>query len=147
MANKLQRGLQRVIGVEPAAAPVTAGNDITKLDPIGMFGGGPTNLQPQPPAKKDGEQLTPSGVMVVKSQVAERWIQNLTADITPEFIAGVLNEAVVGTLYNQFQLFETMEEKCPELRIALHKHKMKSARRTGPTIPTWRSARPIMPQS
>ena len=143
MPNKLQRGLQRVIGVAPTAAPVIPpASDITKLDPVGMFGGGPTNLQPQPPEKKDGEQLAPSGVMVVKSQVAERWIQNLTADITPEFIAGVLNEAVVGTLYNQFQLFETMEEKCPELRIALHKHKMKSARRTPRIVPPDRPDNP-----
>ena len=135
MANKLQRGVQRLIGVETASAPVISPDSIANLDTVGLFNGGATNLQPNPPEKKNGEKLEPIGSVQIKSQVAERWITNLTSEITPELIDGWLKEAVLGTLYNQYQLFETIEEKCPEIRIALHKHKMKASRRTARIVP------------
>ncbi len=58
-----------------------------------------------------------------------------------EAIDDYLTSAISGDTLNQFALFEEMEEKWPELRLALFKHKLKAARRNPRIVPPDLSAK------
>jgi phage gp29-like protein len=97
----------------------------------GMLQLGESNLVDPPSAPG----AAPAPGTIVKAQVAERWITSVTRNLAPETVAAYLDEAVSGTLWDQFALFEEMEEKWPELRLALYKHKLKASRRTPRIVP------------
>ncbi len=102
----------------------------------GMLQVGESNLVDAAKLPQAGTPVPPPTVgTIVKAQVAERWITSVTANIAPETIAAYLDEAITGSLQDQFVLFEEMEEKWPELRVALYKHKLKCARRNPRIVP------------
>jgi len=103
----------------------------------GMLQLGESNLvdPPAPLGAAAAGKSAPAPGTIVKAQVAERWITSVTRHLTPETIAAYLEEAVSGTLWDQFALFEEMEEKWPELRLALYKHKLKVSRRHPRIVP------------
>lgn len=110
----------------------------------GLFQFGESNLVdwPKPidrlPAKTsngNGALPPPPAGTIVKAQVAERWINQVTRGLTPEAVDDYLTSAISGDTLNQFALFEEMEEKWPELRVALYKHKLKAARRNPRIVP------------
>jgi phage gp29-like protein len=72
---------------------------------------------------------------MIKAQVAERWINQVSRGLTPEAVDDYLTAAISGDVVNAFALFEEMEEKWPELRVALYKHKLKVARRNPRIVP------------
>src|SRR5260221_3582955 len=87
------------------------------------------------PRKTGGTPVLPQPGTIVKAQVAERWMNQVTRGLTPEAIDDYLTTAISGDTLNQFALFEEMEEKWPELRLALYKHKLKAARRNPRIVP------------
>jgi len=97
----------------------------------GMFQFGESNLVDVP--GKTG--VPPAPGTIIKAQVAERWMNQVTRGLTPEVIDDYLTTAISGDTLNQFALFEEMEEKWPELRLALYKHKLKAARRNPRIVP------------
>ena len=62
-------------------------------------------------------------------------MNQVTRGLTPEAVDDYLTTAISGDTLNQFALFEEMEEKWPELRLALYKHKLKAARRNPRIVP------------
>src|SRR5579862_2503171 len=134
MANRLTKTWRALKG---------AGAELFGADSSGLFQFGESNLVdwPKPidrlPAKNgNGHAVTPPlPGTVVKAQVAERWINQVTRGLTPEAIDDYLTTAISGDTLNQFALFEEMEEKWPELRVALYKHKLKAARRNPRIVP------------
>jgi len=119
------RPFKTLIGADSNPAPVIATTAATSAP----FATGPSSLVAPVPPKKDGEELSPFVGMLLPSQVAERWLAQILGEETPESITTALNAATQGMLWDQNQLFERMEEKCPELRGAIHKYKVKCARR------------------
>jgi phage gp29-like protein len=104
----------------------------------GLIFFGESNLvdSPRPIGQTRGSAPTPpSAGTLIKAQVAERWINQVTRGLTPEAIDDYLTSAISGDTLNQFALFEEMEEKWPELRLALYKHKLKAARRNPRIVP------------
>jgi len=124
MANRLQKAWRALKG---------AGTE--------MFQFGESNLvdPPSPLASADkrasGNIAPPVPGTIVKAQVAERWMNQVTRGLTPEAVDDYLTSAISGDTLNQFALFEEMEEKWPELRLALFKHKLKAARRNPRIVP------------
>ena len=114
-----------------------------RSDGRGLFQFGESNLVdwPKPidrlPAKSSNGNgaSPPSPGTVIKAQVAERWINQVTRGLTPEALDDYLTSAISGDTLNQSALFEEMEEKWPELRLALYKHKLKAARRNPRIVP------------
>ncbi|MGA2139106.1 MAG: DUF935 family protein [Verrucomicrobiia bacterium] len=120
------------------------GAELFRRDPGGLFQFGESNLvdEPTPVPSSGGENgkngksgSPPSPGTIVKAQVAERWINQVSRGLTPEAVDDYLTAAISGDAVNQFALFEEMEEKWPELRLALLKHKIKAARRTPRIVP------------
>ena len=114
-------------------------------DSAGLFQFGESNLVdwPAPPTKRGssarnengGRDARPTLGSIIKAQVAERWINQVSRGLTPEAVDDYLTSAISGDTLNQFALFEEMEEKWPELRVALYKHKLKAARRNPRIVP------------
>ena len=120
------------------------GAELFRRDPGGLFQFGESNLvdEPTPIPSGGGENgkngksgAPPVPGTIVKAQVAERWINQVSRGLTPEAVDDYLTAAISGDAVNQFALFEEMEEKWPELRVALLKHKIKAARRTPRIVP------------
>lgn len=112
------------------------GAELFRRDPGGLFQFGESNLvDPPSPAVTEGKSAPPAPGTIVKAQVAERWINQVSRGLTPEAVDDYLTGAISGDAVNQFALFEEMEEKWPELRLALLKHKIKAARRTPRIVP------------
>ncbi len=138
----MARGWSRLRGA--ASGLSRASRDITSYlkspadSTRGLIFFGESNLvDPPPPLAKPGlpaEAPAKAGTLV-KAQVAERWINQVTRGLTPEAIDDYLTSAISGDTLNQFALFEEMEEKWPELRLALYKHKFKAARRNPRIVP------------
>lgn len=107
----------------------------------GLFQFGESNLvdSPTPIPSGGGENgkngSHPAPGTIIKAQVAERWINQVSRGLTPEAVDDYLTAAISGDALNQFALFEEMEEKWPELRVALYKHKVKAARRNPRIVP------------
>ncbi|MCX6907491.1 MAG: DUF935 family protein [Verrucomicrobia bacterium] len=85
---------------------------------------------------------TPLIGSVVPDQLALRWYSQVSKGLDPVTLGGILDEAVSGAIERQFKLFEEMEEKFPELRLALLKHKLKVARRSWQITPPDRPRNP-----
>ncbi len=135
MANRLEKAWRALKGV---------GAELFHPDRSGLFQFGESNLVDKPtPAPsgggengkngKGGSHPTPG--TIIKAQVAERWINQVSRGLTPEAVDDYLTSAISGDTLNQFALFEEMEEKWPELRTALYKHKLKAARRNPRIVP------------
>ena len=102
----------------------------------GLIFFGESNLVDPPSPPREGTRPTvPAPGTIIKAQVAERWINQVSRGLTPEAIDDYLTQAISGDTLNQFALFEEMEEKWPELRLALFKHKLKAARRNPRIVP------------
>src|ERR1017187_4629017 len=86
-----------------------------------MFQFGESNLVDTP----GKTSAAPVPGTIVKAQVAERWMNQVTRGLTPEAIDDYLTTAISGDTLNQFALFEEMEEHSPELRLATYKPKLK----------------------
>jgi phage gp29-like protein len=131
----LQRGWNRLRG---AASDITSYLKSPADSTRGLIFFGESNLvDPPRPLAKPGlpaEAPAKAGTLI-KAQVAERWINQVTRGLTPEAIDDYLTSAISGDTLNQFALFEEMEEKWPELRLALYKHKLKAARRNPRIVP------------
>jgi phage gp29-like protein len=125
MANRLRKTWQALKG---------AGLEMFRADSAGLFQFGESNLV-DTPRKTGGAPVPPQPGTIVKAQVAERWMNQVTRGLTPEAIDDYLTTAISGDTLNQFALFEEMEEKWPELRLALYKHKLKAARRNPRIVP------------
>src|ERR1700691_369360 len=134
MANRLRKTWQALKG---------AGLEMFRADSAGLFQFGESNLvdSPKPFPSIGGDKgvgsapVPPAPGTIVKAQVAERWMNQVTRGLTPEAIDDYLTSAISGDTLNQFALFEEMEEKWPELRLALFKHKLKAARRNPRIVP------------
>jgi phage gp29-like protein len=134
MANRLKKTWQALKG---------AGLEMFRADSAGLFQFGESNLvdPPSPLASADKRATgnvapaPPQPGTIVKAQVAERWMNQVTRGLTPEAVDDYLTTAISGDTLNQFALFEEMEEKWPELRLALYKHKLKAARRNPRIVP------------
>ena len=134
MANRLRKTWQALKG---------AGLEMFRADSAGLFQFGESNLvdPPSPLASADKPTtgkvaaVPPPPGTIVKAQVAERWMNQVTRGLTPEAIDDYLTSAISGDTLNQFALFEEIEEKWPELRLALYKHKLKAARRNPRIVP------------
>jgi phage gp29-like protein len=116
------------------------GAELFRRDPGGLFQFGESNLVDEPTERNrlgtaDATPAPPVPGTIVKAQVAERWINQVSRGLTPETVDDYLTAAISGDAVNQFALFEEMEEKWPELRVALLKHKIKAARRTPRIVP------------
>jgi phage gp29-like protein len=123
-----------------------AGAEWFRPDRSRLFQFGESNLvdRPTPVLSGGGENgknskidqvAAPTPGTIIKAQVAERWINQVTRGLTPEAVDDYLTAAISGDTLNQFALFEEMEEKWPELRTALYKHKLKAARRNPRIVP------------
>jgi phage gp29-like protein len=114
-----------------------AGTKWLRPDGAGQFQFGESNLVdwPKRDVGADSHVRPPSPGTIVKAQVAERWINQVTRGLTPEAIDDYFMSAISGDTLNQFALFEEMEEKWPEVRVALYKHKLKAARRNPRIVP------------
>jgi len=112
-----------------------------RADGAGLFQFGESNLVDAPKARGTG---APVPGTIVKAQVAERWMNQVTCGLTPETLDDYLTSAISGDTLNQFALFEEMEEKWPELRLALYKHKLKAARRNPRIVPPDRPQSPAL---
>jgi phage gp29-like protein len=135
MPTFLQRNWNRLRG---AASDITSYLKSPADSTRGLIFFGESNLvdPPRPIGQTRGSAPTvPSPGTIVKAQVAERWINQVTRGLTPEAIDDYLTSAISGDTLNQFALFEEMEEKWPELRLALYKHKLKAARRNPRIVP------------
>jgi phage gp29-like protein len=134
MANRLRKTWQALKG---------AGLEMFRADSAGLFQFGESNLEDAP--RKTGlPPVPPQPGTIVKAQVAERWMNQVTRGLTPEAIDDYLTTAISGDTLNQFALFEEMEEKWPELRLALYKHKLKAARRNPRIVPPDRPQNPAL---
>ncbi len=116
------------------------GAGLFRRDPGGLFQFGESNLVDEPgrpgtEAAGTAATTPPAPGTIIKAQVAERWINQVSRGLTPETVDDYLTAAISGDAVNQFALFEEMEEKWPELRVALLKHKIKAARRTPRIVP------------
>ena len=100
-----------------------------------MFQFGESNLVDPPQRGTGAQPVPPQPGTIVKAQVAERWMNQVTRGLTPEAVDDYLTTAISGDTLNQFALFEEMEEKWPEIRLALYKHKLKAARRNPRIVP------------
>jgi len=127
MANRLRKTWRTLKG---------AGVGLFRPDATGLFQFGESNLVDTP---RPGSATVPVAAVqpgtIIKAQVAERWINQVTRGLTPEAVDDYLTTAISGDTLNQFALFEEMEEKWPELRLALYKHKLKAARRNPRIVP------------
>jgi hypothetical protein len=149
MATLLQRGLSRGLITRGWNRLRGAASDITSYlkspadSTRGLIFFGESNLvdPPRPLPSRGGDRGVgsplppPQPGTLIKAQVAERWINQVTRGLTPEAIDDYLTSAISGDTLNQFALFEEMEEKWPELRLALYKHKLKAARRNPRIVP------------
>jgi phage gp29-like protein len=146
MANRLEKAWRALKG---------AGAGLFRPDRSGLFQFGESNLVDPPsplatadrcaspsasadksaPGKNGKSGPGPTPGTIIKAQVAERWINQVTRGLTPEAVDDYLTSAISGDTLNQFALFEEMEEKWPELRTALYKHKLKAARRNPRIVP------------
>jgi phage gp29-like protein len=112
------------------------GAGLFRPDSTGLFQFGESNLVDAP---RPGSATVPVAAVqpgtIIKAQVAERWINQVSRGLTPEAVDDYLTAAISGDALNQFALFEEMEEKWPELRLALYKHKLKAARRNPRIVP------------
>ncbi|MGD0058410.1 MAG: DUF935 family protein [Verrucomicrobiia bacterium] len=133
MATLLQRGWNRLRG---AASDITSYLKSPADSTRGLIFFGESNLvDPDGPPREGTRPTTPRPGTLIKAQVAERWINQVTRGLTPEAIDDYLMSAISGDTLNQFAMFEEMEEKWPELRLALYKHKLKAARRNPRIVP------------
>ena len=139
MPNRLGKAWRALTG---------AGAELLRPDRRGLFQFGESNLvdpakdggQARGPAPTNGKNpdrglSAPTPGTIIKAQVAERWINQVSRGLTPEAVDNYLTSAISGDTLNQFALFEEMEEKWPELRTALYKHKLKAARRNPRIVP------------
>ncbi len=94
--------------------------------PMPMYTGR-SNTVPPPDGETAGKPPEPASIIV--SQVAERWVNEVSANLQPETLAGYLRQAIAGDVFYLFQFFEEMEEKWPMLRGALCKHRLKVCQR------------------
>ncbi|HVM62865.1 MAG TPA: DUF935 family protein [Verrucomicrobiae bacterium] len=130
MPTFLRRNWNRLRG---AASDITSYLKSPADSTRGLIFFGESNLV-DPDAPHRGA-ATPAAGTLIKAQVAERWINQVTRGLTPEAIDDYLTSAISGDTLNQFALFEEMEEKWPEIRLALYKHKLKAARRNPRIVP------------
>jgi phage gp29-like protein len=130
MATLLQRGWNRLRG---AASDITSYLKSPADSTRGLIFFGESNLVDPDAARREARPPKPG--TLIKAQVAERWINQVTRGLTPEAIDDYLMSAISGDTLNQFAMFEEMEEKWPELRLALYKHKLKAARRNPRIVP------------
>lgn len=86
---------------------------------------GRSNAVPLPAPLDASAASHPQPASIIVSQVAERWVNEVSADLQPETLGGYLRNAIAGDVYYLFQFFEEMEEKWPTLRTALVKHRLK----------------------
>jgi hypothetical protein len=140
MANRLQKTWRKLVGVAAAVPAAIAGASGTDAATPGLFQFGESNLVDSPKRLPStggdkGVGSSPQPGTIVKAQVAERWMNQVTRGLTPEAVDDFLTTAISGDTLNQFALFEEMEEKWPELRLALYKHKLKAARRNPRIVP------------
>jgi len=139
MATLLQHGLSRGLIARGWNRLRGAARDITSYlkspadSTRGLIYFGESNLVDLNAARREARPPQPG--TLIKAQVAERWINQVTRGLTPEAIDDYLTSAISGDTLNQFALFEEMEEKWPELRLALYKHKLKAARRNPRIVP------------
>ena len=113
------------------------------VSPAPFLGERPPGADPGMPLVNPATIATPDSLPVEKPepgsivwpQVAERWYQTVSKNLQPETIDRYLTNAISGAVSEQFRLFEEMEEKCPPLRTALHKHKLHVAMRKGRIVP------------
>jgi phage gp29-like protein len=140
MATLLQRGwirlrqrLRRTSRLRGAASDITSYLKSPADSTRGLIFFGESNLVDPDAARREARPPKPG--TLIKAQVAERWINQVTRGLTPEAIDDYLMSAISGDTLNQFALFEEMEEKWPELRLALYKHKLKAARRNPRIVP------------
>src|ERR1017187_4473272 len=131
MANRLRKTWRALKG---------AGLEMFRADSAGLFQFGESNLVDAP--RKTGAPPQPG--TIVKAQVAERWMNQVTRGLTPEAVDDYLTTAISGDTLNQFALFEEMEGKCPKLLLALYKHKLKAARRNPRIVPPDRPQNPAL---
>jgi phage gp29-like protein len=82
-----------------------------------------------------GKPPPPGPGTIIKSQVAERWVSQVSRGATPEILAQYIDESITGNTLNLFAFYEEIEEKWPEFRIAAYKHKLKAARRNPRLVP------------
>ena len=120
-----------------------AGAGLLRRDTAGLFQFGESNLVDEP-GRPGTAATTPAPGTLIKAQVAERWINQVSRGLTPEAVDDYLTGAISGDALNQFALFEEMEEKWPELRVALCKHKLKAARRLPRIVPPDHPQRPAL---
>ena len=137
MANRLTKAWRRLIAATvPAANPkAIVGASGTDAATPGLFQFGESNLVDPPQRGTGAQPVPPPPGTIVKAQVAERWMNQVTRGLTPEAVDDYLTTAISGDTLNQFALFEEMEEKWPEIRLALYKHKLKAARRNPRIVP------------
>jgi phage gp29-like protein len=142
MATLLKRGWNRLRG---AASGITSYLKSPADSTRGLIFFGESNLvDPDKGTTATGTVALPRPGTLIKAQVAERWINQVTRGLTPEAIDDYLTSAISGDTLNQFALFEEMEEKWPELRLALYKHKLKAARRNPRIVPPDHPQRPAL---
>ncbi|MFZ2643191.1 MAG: DUF935 family protein [Verrucomicrobiia bacterium] len=72
---------------------------------------------------------------IVPDQLALRWYDTVSKNLDPVTLGAILDEAVSGAIERQFKLFEEIEEKWPDARLALYKHKLKVCRRSWTITP------------